>query len=59
VIEDGNFGSQPDLDWDAAVKFLSRCQNLAAANDQPWVTDDPKSKGGFAYAAVKSKDDDK
>ena len=59
VIEDGNFGSQPDLDWEAAVKFLSRCQDLAATNDQPWVTDDPKSKGGFAYAAVASKDDEK
>ncbi|HEX7261623.1 MAG TPA: prenyltransferase/squalene oxidase repeat-containing protein, partial [Luteolibacter sp.] len=30
VVEDGKHGNQPDLDWDAAVTFLSRCQNLEA-----------------------------
>ena len=55
VIEDGNHGDQPDLDWDAAVKFLSRCQNLKATNDQEWPTDDPKNKGGFIYTPGDSK----
>ncbi len=49
VIEDGKFGDQPDLDWDAAVTFLSRSQNLTATNDQEWASDDPKNKGGFIY----------
>jgi squalene-hopene/tetraprenyl-beta-curcumene cyclase len=55
VIEDGNHGDQPDLDWDAAVKFLSRCQNLEETNDQPWASNDPKNKGGFAYSPFESK----
>ncbi len=55
VVEDGNFGEQPDLDWDAAVKFLSRCQNLEETNDQLWASNDPKNKGGFAYSPFESK----
>ncbi len=55
VIEDGKHGEQPDLDWDAAVKFLSRCQNLKATNDQPWVSEDEKNKGGFIYTPGESK----
>jgi squalene-hopene/tetraprenyl-beta-curcumene cyclase len=55
VIEDGNHGDQPDLDWDAAVKFLSRCQNLEETNDQDWASNDPKNKGGFAYSPFESK----
>ena len=55
VIEDGNYGDQPDLNWDAARKFLSRCQNLPETNDQSWASDDPKNKGGFAYSPFESK----
>jgi squalene-hopene/tetraprenyl-beta-curcumene cyclase len=55
VIEDGNHGDQPDLDWGAAVKFLSRCQNLEQTNDQNWASNDPKNKGGFAYSPFESK----
>lgn len=55
VIEDGKHGDQPDLDWDAAVKFLSRSQNLEETNDQPWASNDPKNKGGFIYAPGQSK----
>ena len=55
VVDDGNFGEQPDLDWQAAVKFISRCQNLEATNDQPWASDDPKNKGGFTYSPFASK----
>ena len=39
----------PDLDWKAAAGFLARCQNLPAANKQPWASDDPQNKGGFVY----------
>lgn len=55
VIEDGNFGEQPDLDWKAAIQFLSRCQNLEETNDQEWASNDPKNKGGFAYSPYASK----
>ena len=55
VIEDGKHGDQPDLDWDAAVKFLSRSQNLEGSNDQPWASSDAKNKGGFIYAPNESK----
>lgn len=55
VIDDGQFGDQPELDWDAAITFLSRCQNLEATNDQPWASDDPKNKGGFIYNPSESK----
>jgi squalene-hopene/tetraprenyl-beta-curcumene cyclase len=55
VIEDGEFGDQPDLDWDAAITFLSRCQNLEETNDQPWASNDPQNKGGFIYTPGESK----
>jgi squalene-hopene/tetraprenyl-beta-curcumene cyclase len=55
VIEDGKHGDQPDLDWDAAVTFLSRNQNLESTNDQPWASNDAKNKGGFIYAPNESK----
>jgi len=43
------------LNWDAAVKFISRCQNLPGKNDQPWASDDPQNKGGFIYFPGDSK----
>ena len=55
IIEDGKHGDQPDLDWDAAAKFISRCQNLEETNDQEWASNDPKNKGGFAYSPFESK----
>ncbi len=51
--------SGPDLDWNAAVEFVSRCQNLPATNKQPWASDSPENKGGFVYTPeVKSDDKD-
>ncbi len=55
VIEDGKHGDQPDLDWGAAVSFLSRCQNLKETNSSEWATEDPKDKGGFIYGPNESK----
>ena len=40
---------QTKLDWDAALKFIQRCQNLPGSNDQTWSSADPKNKGGFVY----------
>ena len=55
IVDDGDFGDQPDLDWGAATTFLSRCQNLTATNDQKWASDDEKNKGGFIYNPASSK----
>lgn len=55
VVEDGEYGEQPDLDWKAAQTFLSRCQNLEGSNDQKWASSDPKNKGGFVYNPGDSK----
>ena len=41
-----------DLNWEAAIEFVSRCQNLKATNDQPWAGQDEKNIGGFAYTPV-------
>ncbi|MES2996557.1 MAG: prenyltransferase/squalene oxidase repeat-containing protein [Verrucomicrobiota bacterium] len=55
LIDDGKFGGQPDLDWQAAITFVSRCQNLEKTNDREWASDDPKNKGGFVYNTKDSK----
>lgn len=58
VIADGKYGKQPSLNWDAALTFLSRCQNLEETNDQEWANDDPRVKGGVIYAPGQSKGKD-
>ena len=55
IVEDGKFGTQPDLDWKAAITFISRCQNLQETNDQEFASNDPKNKGGFIYSPTESK----
>jgi squalene-hopene/tetraprenyl-beta-curcumene cyclase len=55
VIEDGKHGDQPDLDWGAAVSFLTRCQNLEETNSSEWASNDEKNKGGFVYGPNESK----
>lgn len=40
---------QKDLNWQAAIDFISRCQNLEATNKEKWASDDPANKGGFVY----------
>ena len=38
-----------DLNWKAAIDFVSRCQNLPETNKEPWASGDPANKGGFVY----------
>ena len=38
-----------DLNWQAAIDFVSRCQNLPATNKELWASGDPANKGGFVY----------
>lgn len=55
LATDGKYGEQPDLDWDAAIQFVSRCQDLPATNDQAWAKGDHDNKGGFAYRPSEEK----
>lgn len=42
---------QPELDWDSAIQFISRCQNLEETNDQPGISND----GSMVYFPGNSK----
>ena len=44
-----------DLNWEAAIGFLQRCQNLESTNNSEWASDDPANKGGFVYSPGSSK----
>jgi squalene-hopene/tetraprenyl-beta-curcumene cyclase len=44
-----------DLNWKAALQFVSRCQNLPGSNDLKWASGDPENKGGFIYFPENSK----
>jgi squalene-hopene/tetraprenyl-beta-curcumene cyclase len=41
--------SHHQFDWKAAAAFVSRCQNLASSNPQPWVARSDAERGGFVY----------
>ena len=47
--------NDPKLNYDAAIAFVSRCQNLKAHNDATWVSEDAANKGGFIYEPGVSK----
>lgn len=55
IARDSELGKQPELDWEAALTFISRCQNLEDTNDQEWASNDPDNKGGFVYFPGDSK----
>jgi len=42
-------GDSSDLDWEAAIDFVSKCQNLPSSNPQDWVSSHVEDKGGFVY----------
>ena len=42
-------GEGVDLDWDAAITFVSKCQNLPSTNKEKWVSDHQDDRGGFVY----------
>ena len=55
MASDAKSGSYDELNWEAAIRFIERCQNLPSYNDQPWASDDPDNKGGFVYFPGDSK----
>lgn len=54
IAKDNKTGKQPDLDWQAALNFISRCQNLEETNDQITATS-KEDEGGFVYFPGDSK----
>ncbi len=44
-----------ELNWDAAIGFISRCQNLPETNKLEWASADSVNKGGFVYYPGDSK----
>ena len=42
-------GESLDLDWDSAISFVSKCQNLKSTNSEEWVSEHVDDKGGFIY----------
>lgn len=44
-----------DLNWDAAIDFVTKCQNLPESNKQDWVSPAPGDRGGFVYFPGSSK----
>ena len=38
-----------DLDWDTAISFVTKCQNLSSTNSEKWVSKHKDDRGGFAY----------
>ena len=51
IALDSSEGPQPELNWKAAIQFISRVQNLKSSNDQPNISDD----GSFVYFPGNSK----
>ena len=42
-------GDELDLDWDAAIAFVQKCQNLPGSNKEKWVSGHKDDRGGFVY----------
>ena len=42
-----------ELDWDAAISFVSKCQNLKSSNPESWVSDHEDDKvASFIFLAT-------
>jgi squalene-hopene/tetraprenyl-beta-curcumene cyclase len=49
LAKDKPLAGAKDLNWEAAIHFIERCQNLPSVNKEPWASDDATNKGGFIY----------
>ncbi|MCE0524217.1 MAG: terpene cyclase/mutase family protein [Methylacidiphilales bacterium] len=54
-LADSSAAGAKDLDWNAAIAFLERCQNLPKYNHESWVKSDAKNLGGFVYDPTNKK----
>jgi squalene-hopene/tetraprenyl-beta-curcumene cyclase len=55
ALAEGSVAGAKDLNWNAAVAFLQRCQNVPSYNHESWVKGDPKNFGGFVYDPLNKK----
>ena len=55
LVEDTATSKDDELDWDAAIQFVQRCQNLPETNPQTWASGDEVNRGGFVYNPSSSK----
>lgn len=55
--EEESIIGENELNWDAAIQFITKCQNLSETNPAEWVSDDPENKGGFVYFPGNTKSD--
>ncbi len=55
LLGSSDAAKDPDLDLNAAVAFLQRCQNLPGYNQATWATGDAPDKGGFVYRPGETK----
>jgi squalene-hopene/tetraprenyl-beta-curcumene cyclase len=49
AIADRDRPNGPKLDWDAAIAFIQRCQNLPGVNKEKYVSTSADDRGGFIY----------
>ncbi|QQL43852.1 prenyltransferase/squalene oxidase repeat-containing protein [Sulfuriroseicoccus oceanibius] len=54
-FQDEGDDAAKELNWDAAIQFVSRTQNLEETNDQEFASSDPDNRGGFVYFPGDSK----
>ena len=54
IAKDNKVGKQPELNWKAALNFVSRCQNKESTNDQITAVS-KEDEGGFVYFPGDSK----
>jgi len=55
LADSGSMAGAKDLNWNAAIGFIQRCQNLPGSNHASWVKSDPKNLGGFVYDPLNKK----
>jgi len=49
LVADQSLSEGGDLNWEAARRFIERCQNRPESNPQAWASSDPANRGGFIY----------
>lgn len=49
LIKDQGVRGVKDLNWEAAIHFLEKCQNLPDRNPESYVSDKAQDRGGFIY----------
>lgn len=49
LVKDEGARGAKDLNWQAAIRFLEKCQNLPERNQEPYVSPRPEDRGGFVY----------